>query len=247
MIQKSFLEKIKLYEWLVERSHSSNDLNKKGIYALYIQLPTVKLNKLIPVYIGQSKNKNGIGERFKQHKIQLSKLLKMSPLDYEEHIESGKQDGKHFYSKLHDFVRNINGSINDIKIKLLEEFVEHPNCNVKKCQCLDEKEQWWINEFKVEYFGFNQLAFVINWHKLVNSLRNNYYDKLVSKKFINDTKALGQKVIANHNDEYLQYGYYDFNFTNFKKFYVCFERYVQNDNWKWITTFEQLNEALKQE
>ncbi len=34
MIQKSFLEKIKLYEWLVEKSHSSNDLNKKGIYAL---------------------------------------------------------------------------------------------------------------------------------------------------------------------------------------------------------------------
>ncbi|WP_342262513.1 MULTISPECIES: hypothetical protein [unclassified Spiroplasma] len=162
MIQKSFLEKIKLYEWLVEKSHSSNDLNKKGIYALYIQLPTVKLNKLIPVYIGQSKNKNGIGERFKQHKIQLSRLLKMSPLDYEDHIESGKQDGKHFYSKLHDFIRNINGSINDIKIKLLEEFVEHPSCNTKKCCCLDEKEQWWINEFKAEYFGFNQLAFVIN-------------------------------------------------------------------------------------
>lgn len=52
MIQKSFLEKIKLYEWLVEKPHSSDDLNKKGIYALYIPLPTVKLDKLIPVYIG---------------------------------------------------------------------------------------------------------------------------------------------------------------------------------------------------
>ncbi|WP_342224439.1 hypothetical protein [Spiroplasma endosymbiont of Asaphidion curtum] len=58
---------------------------------------------------------------------------------------------------------------------------------------------------------------------------------------------LGQKIIANHNDEYLQYGYYDFNFTTFKKFYVHFERYIQNDNWKWITTFEQLNEVIKQE
>lgn len=29
MIQKSFLGKIKLYEWLVEKPHSSDDLNKK--------------------------------------------------------------------------------------------------------------------------------------------------------------------------------------------------------------------------
>lgn len=169
-----------------------------GIYALFFV--SDKIENIIPLYIGQSKN---IKNRFRAHKTALNKLFKMTDEQLDEHLRSGKQDGNHLYTKMILFLKAHNLTLKDLKIKVLAS-------NITKTYFRLQKEQEFITYYQTETFGFNQLEFIQLANRHSNMSNATYSLSSISKMW-----NCGIQYLDQFNLDLLNYGFYQFNFESF--------------------------------
>lgn len=118
-------------------------IKKSGIYMIYVDC--FDDEKVIPIYIGQS---NDIQKRYKSHYQEILALNRLSYEEYKKYTQSGLYDGAFKSCKIFRYMVEHNCSLSDYHIIPLEYCDE---------SALYEREQFYINVFKSEYFGFNQL------------------------------------------------------------------------------------------
>lgn len=117
-----------------------------GIYMIYIN--TNYPDKLLPIYIGQSKN---IQDRYKKHMESLLGLNRIYPDVYKDLFfgkRSSYYEGAFKTCKIHKYMVEKNASLEDFHMIVLE------TCDPSE---LIEKESYYIEKFYAPYFGFNQL------------------------------------------------------------------------------------------
>lgn len=122
-------------------------LNTSGIYMIYVD--NFSNDKIVPIYIGQSKN---IQTRYKQHLSEILALNRLSHEEYEKYFFSKSYsfyEGKFKSCKIFKYMIENNCSIKDFRMVILEE-VERP--------ALDEKELQYFQKLLPSYFGFNQFT-----------------------------------------------------------------------------------------
>ncbi|AJQ45129.1 hypothetical protein JM47_00450 [Ureaplasma diversum] len=195
------------YETLINQEDQLINDKACGIYVLYIKDHNYN-NNIIPIYIGQSKN---IKARYLSHKNELKYLINLYLSDHKhhafyEHYELNKQDGKHLYSKMFSYLVKNNLNIDHLKIKVIELCDEAD---------LDQLEYYYINQYRSDLFGFNQLFFISQCYVLHFSEA-----KLLAKTKIELNKLLdyGLMFLNQFDQSWLDYGYADFNFYHFIKF-----------------------------
>ena len=126
---------------------SETKLNTSGIYMIYVD--NFSNNKIIPIYIGQSKN---IQTRYKQHLSEILALNRLSHEEYEKYFFSKSYsfyEGKFKTCKLFKYMIENNCSIKDFRMVILEEVAS---------SALDEKELQYFQKLLPSFFGFNQLT-----------------------------------------------------------------------------------------
>ncbi|MEG9298050.1 excinuclease ABC subunit C [Mangrovibacillus sp. Mu-81] len=169
------------------------DTNYKisGIYMIYIDKLTS--DKMVPIYIGQSKDVQ------KRYKVHLSEILSLNRLSYENYYNYFFSKSNSFYegrfksSKIFKFMVENSYTLSDFRVILLEEV---------KAEELDGKEQEYIQQLNASFFGFNQLnSFLaaIKLHHLADA----------EIKELDDFLRLVQEDIKGI------YSYYDYGFTRF--------------------------------
>jgi len=127
----------------VEEVLPTTKIKKSGIYMIYIDC--FEDEKIIPIYIGKSTD---IQKRYKSHYQEILALNRLSYDEYKKYTQSGLYDGAFKSCKIFRYMVEHNCSLPDYHMIPLEYCDE---------SLLDEREQFYINEFKSEYFGFNQL------------------------------------------------------------------------------------------
>lgn len=147
MIQSEF-EKVKnavvaTISAAVEEVLPTTKIRKSGIYMIYVDC--FDDEKIIPIYIGQSTD---IQKRYKIHYQEILSLNRLSYDEYKKYTQSGLYDGSFKSCKIFRYMIEHNCGLPDYHMILLECCDE---------SVLGEREQFYINEFKSEYFGFNQL------------------------------------------------------------------------------------------
>ena len=127
----------------VEEVLPSTKIKKSGIYMIYVDC--FDDEKTIPIYIGKSTD---IQKRYKSHYQEILALNRLSYDEYKKYTHSGLYDGSFKSCKIFRYMVEHNCSLPDYHMIPLEYCDE---------SILDKREQFYINEFKSEYFGFNQL------------------------------------------------------------------------------------------
>lgn len=127
----------------IEEVLPTTKIKKSGIYMIYVDC--FDDEKIIPIYIGQSTD---IQTRYKAHYQEILALNRLSYDEYKKYTQSGLYDGAFKSCKIFRYMVEHNCSLSDYHMIPLE------YCDKS---ILDEREQFYINEFKSEYFGFNQL------------------------------------------------------------------------------------------
>jgi Zn finger protein HypA/HybF involved in hydrogenase expression len=204
------------------------DTNHKisGIYMIYIDNFTS--DKIVPIYIGQSKDVQ------KRYKVHLSEILSLNRLSYENYYDYFFDKSNSFYegrfksSKIFKFMVENNCTLSDFRVILLEEV---------KAEELDKKEQEYIQQLNASFFGFNQLnSFLaaIKLHHLADVEINELDDflRLVQE----DIKGI--------------YSYYDYGFTRFNLEHSFLKKlsFLSDLNTKISDTnlFKEVNIEIKQ-
>lgn len=121
----------------------STKIKKSGIYMIYVDY--FDDEKVIPIYIGKSTD---IQKRYKSHYQEILSLNRLGYEEYKKYTESGLYDGSFKSCKIFRYMVEHHCSLCDyhmIPIEYCEEDI------------LEDREQFYIKEFKSEYFGFNQL------------------------------------------------------------------------------------------
>lgn len=118
-------------------------INQSGIYMIYINC--FEDEKILPIYIGQSVN---IQQRYKNHYQEILALNRLTYDEYKKYTENGFYDGSYKSCKIFRYMIEHHCELCDYHVIPLE------YCRESE---LDVREQYYINEFKSEYFGFNQL------------------------------------------------------------------------------------------
>lgn len=118
-------------------------IKKSGIYMIYVDC--FDDEKIIPVYIGKSTD---IQKRYKSHYQEILALNRLSYDEYKKYTQIGLYDGAFKTCKIFKYMVEHNCSLSDYHMIPLEYCDEN---------ALAEREQFYINEFKSEYFGFNQI------------------------------------------------------------------------------------------
>lgn len=127
----------------VEEVLPTTKIKKSGIYMIYVDC--FDDEKIIPIYIGKSTD---IQKRYKSHYQEILALNRLSYDEYKKYTQSGLYDGAFKSCKIFRYMVEHNCSLLDYHMIPLEYCDE---------SLLDEREQFYINGFKSEYFGFNQL------------------------------------------------------------------------------------------
>lgn len=139
----------KVIKELEHKKELDNADNKSGIYAIYIENYDYKCMKyeecIIPIYVGQSKN---IYQRMLSHKKKLKEIFSYSIDDFNKNLKT-KKESQYLYHKIRKCVNDSNLTQENIKFKLLE------YCEESK---LLEREKYYIDLYKTESFGLNQLS-----------------------------------------------------------------------------------------
>ena len=197
-------ESLKAYIMDLIKNNKDNELtpdtkcNKSGIYMIYIN--NFNDNKILPIYIGEAKN---LQKRYKDH---YQEILCLNRLTYDEYkwsfIDKNFYDG-HFKScKIFKYMLEHECTLKDYKFIVLE------YCNE---ELLEDKEQYYIQQLKSEYFGFNQLN--------VTTCGNKYYYSTIDNakyKFNKDYIIKYYKMVQDNCrfiKKYYQYGYTNFNYN----------------------------------
>lgn len=171
-------------------------LNISGIYLIYVD--NFSNDKIVPIYIGQSKN---IQTRYKQHLSEILALNRLSHEEYEKYFfskSSSFYEGKFKACKIFKYMIENNCSIKDFRMVILEE-VEGP--------ALDEKELQYFQKLLPSFFGFNQFtSFLVR-------LKARFADTPMDDEEVNRyLEFLLEDLKGVHS--YYKYGYTRFNFEH---------------------------------
>ena len=134
----------------IEVKKDLDNIDKKsGIYAIYIKDFDYKLMKyetrILPVYIGQSKN---IYTRMQSHQKRINEVFSYTINEFNKNLKKQKEK-QYMYHKIRKCINDTGMSQDNIKFKVLE------YCEESK---LLEREKYYIDLYKTESFGFNQLS-----------------------------------------------------------------------------------------
>ncbi|EEM02205.1 excinuclease ABC subunit C [Bacillus pseudomycoides] len=161
-----------------------------GVYMIYID--NFINDKIIPIYIGQSKD---IQRRYKDHLCEILSLNRLSYENYYEYFFSNFKsyyDGKFKACKIFKYMLENNCTLQDFRMIILEETDETD---------LERKEQEYFQKLLPSFFGFNQLnSFLANL-----KLRHKALTNLEISNFLD----ICQEDIDNI------YSYYEYGFTRF--------------------------------
>lgn len=167
-----------------------------GIYMIYIDNFTN--DKVVPVYIGQSKD---IQRRYKQH---YSEILALNRLSYDEYKHYFFSKSSSFYEgsfkscKIFKYMLENNCTIQDFHMVILDE-IDMEN--------LEEKEQEYFRRLLPSFFGFNQ------FNSFLKALPFRFSNTQMNEKEINDYLDLIKEDIQGIHD-YYDYGFTKFNFEH---------------------------------
>lgn len=192
--------KHKVKEIIKANSHrevtSQTKYKVSGVYMIYIDKFTK--DKVIPVYIGQSKD---IQRRYKQH---YSEILALNRLSYDEYERYFFSKGSSFYEgnfkscKIFKYMLENNCNLQDFHMIILDEI---------DMEELEEKEQEYFRRLLPSFFGFNQL------NSFLKSLPFRFSNTQMNEKDINDYLDLIMEDIQGIHDHY-DYGFTKFNFEH---------------------------------
>jgi hypothetical protein len=192
--------KTQVRQLIQENSHKEvtpeTKYNIPGIYMIYIDNFTN--DKIVPIYIGQSKN---IQRRYKQH---FSGILALNRLPYEEYHKYFFLESKSFYEgsfrscKIFKYMIENKCTLQDFHMIVLEEVEE---------EYLDEKEQEYFQRLLPSFLGFNQLNSFLKQRKF------RFLNSEMSNSEIEDYLSILQEDI-NRIYSYYEYGFTRFNFEH---------------------------------
>lgn len=138
----------KIIKEIEQKKDLSSTDKKSGIYAIYIENFDYKLMEyekcILPIYVGQSKN---IYTRMLAHKTNLNKIFEYTINEFNKNLKT-KKESQYLYHKIRKCINDTNLTIESIKFKVLE------YCDEDK---LLERERHYIDLYKTETFGLNQL------------------------------------------------------------------------------------------
>ena len=167
---------------------------KSGIYVIYIEGFDTDLMqdglKIIPIYIGQSKN---IYDRIVQHKENIRETFSLTKDVFNLRL-SDKKERQYLYCKLRKCISDTRLDVENIKFKVLEYCEENE---------LNKLERYYIDTYNAENLGFNQIQAV---QDIVVCEKSGY--KNVSDTLKSITNAC-DKYINGENEAML--GFYYFN------------------------------------
>ena len=162
-----------------------------GIYMIYID--NFDDDKVIPIYIGKS---NDIQRRYKDHYCEILSLNRLSYDEYREYNDLGIYEGEYKSCKIFKYMIEHGCVLKDYHVIVLESCPEEE---------LGLKEQYYINKFKSEYFGFNQLNLTSLFLEYVHYNKKN--DLTLYDRYIEAFKENCDGVI-----KYFDWGYTKFNY-----------------------------------
>lgn len=168
---------------------------KSGIYAIYIENFDYKLMEyeplIIPIYIGQSKD---MYARMLSHRKKLKEIFSYTINEFNNNLKT-KKEGQYLYHKIRKCINDTNMDQQNIKFKVLE------YCNNSD---LLEREKYYIDLYRAEDFGFNQLSAI---QKIVTSSVENASDKEIIDLLNLISENIKQALIDKSNN----YGFSSFN------------------------------------
>ncbi|WP_031542309.1 hypothetical protein [Mesoplasma photuris] len=231
--------------------------NKSGIYMIYID-EVINYdfynNKIIPVYIGKSRNKKGMSSRWTSHRTEIRKFIS----DADEHgiektLLSGRWDGKHLYSKIGKILIKNNLSVDNVKFRVIE-----------FCESIEESkllkiEQKYIKSINSIRFGLNQFEFIVDFHKLQSMIKQKSNILSIDKIKLQDNQILDlikqmsndllkiKEFISENIAEWIFNGYGISNFINLLDFSLFFTKYYYSgkDKESLISFFELFLNKIK--
>ena len=154
----------------LEEVNEDSTINECGIYMLYIDF--FGDNSILPIYIGKSKD---VQKRFDSHlkKIMfLNRLSESTYLSYFFEREDPFYDGSFLYCKIFQYMIDHQCTLTDFKMKVVE------FCSLEE---LESKELYYINYFKSQFVGFNQL----NSRTLLNAIQPSICNPKENRDIIN--------------------------------------------------------------
>lgn len=185
-IKENILELIKEKEEITPKTKCK----KSAIYMIYIDDWTD--DKIIPIYIGKSVD---VQHRYKNHYCEILSLNRLTYDEYKDYNDSGIYDGTFKSCKIFKYMIEHNCTLADYHLVVLE------YCDTK---LLDDREQYYINKFKSEYFGFNQLNLTTLFPVYI---RNNVNDLKLYDAYIDAFKKNCELI-----PKYYLWGFTKFNY-----------------------------------
>jgi hypothetical protein len=164
--------------------------NTSGIYMIFIE--NCASDKIVPIYIGQSKDVQ------KRYKVHMTEILALNRLSYDEYYNYFFSKSSSFYEgrfktcKIFKYMIDNNCRLRDFRVFLLEE---------TGVEDLERKEQEYIQKLNASFFGFNQLNSFLTYLKLRR-------ETIGMKEFEHFLRLIQEDIKG-------IYTYYDFGFTRF--------------------------------
>ena len=188
---------------------SDTKITVAGIYMIY--LDHFDDNRIIPIYIGRS---NNIQRRYKEHYCEILSLNRLSYDEYKKYNYLGIYDGSFKSCKIFKYMIDNKLTLKDFHFIVLECCLEEE---------LDIKEQYYIEKFKSEYFGFNQLNLKTFYPSYIFYNREN--NTLLYEKYI-------EIFLKNCNNiiKYYDYGFMKFNYNYAFPISSVFSPYSNEEN-----------------
>ncbi|PGE68195.1 excinuclease ABC subunit C [Bacillus toyonensis] len=186
-----------------------------GIYMIYID--NFSNDKVVPIYIGQSKD---IQRRYKEHFCEILSLNRLPHENYYEYFFSefgSYYEGKFKACKIFKYMIENNCTLKDFRMIILEETDEAG---------LERKEQEYFQKLLPSFFGFNQL------NSFLANIKFKFKQDKLTKLEINNFLDICQKDIDNI------YSYYEYGFTQFN-----FKHAFRRDIMPLLKRAEQLDDA----
>lgn len=184
-VVKHLIEKNKHREITPETKYKGS-----GIYMIYID--NFDSDKIVPMYIGQSKD---IQRRYKSHYTEILALNRLSYDEYYKYFFSKPMslyEGRFKSAKIFKYMIENKCTLNDYRMVVLDEVDE---------EFLDEKKQKYFRRLLPSFFGFNQL------NSFLAGIQLRYSN---SASTINDYLSMLMEDIE-LIDTYYEYGFTRFN------------------------------------
>lgn len=202
---------------------SQTKQSKAGIYLIYVN--NFSSDKILPIYIGKSKN---IQKRYQSH---LTELLTLNRLAYGEYKKYWFGEYGSFYNgryktcKIFQYMVEHKCTLDDYRMLILEE-VEGDE------ELLDKREQYYFSKYYPAFLGFNQLNSRVEFPKVAHAKGD-------------DVKKQRQKLIKYAKEDiknierFYGYGYTEFNYK-----YALFRKYEDYLE-RWDDYFDEIDPLIE--